>query len=103
MLLRQLYNDNDGVIKLLQHIILHVLNGSGSQPPGLLSIFSARDLKCKCTESLKYTVSYCRGLLILSKFHKSMFGRDREEVGLLFLLILTHSILKESCSCEASG
>lgn len=50
LLLRQLYNDNDGVIKLLQHIIPHVLKSSGSQPSGLLSIFSARDLKCKCIQ-----------------------------------------------------
>lgn len=45
-----------------------------------------------------YSVSYCRGLLILSTFHKST---RRSQI--LVLLIVTRSIFGESCTCEESG
>lgn len=65
--------------------------------PGASSIFSARDLKCKCTESLKYSVSYCRGLLILRKFYRSMFGPNMKVTNESFMYLT----VRDNGSCEA--
>lgn len=61
----------------------HVLNISGSQAWGLLSIFSPRKLKCKCTENLKY--SQCQ---LLQRYSNTKYiaclDMRKEEIWFLF-------------------